>query len=137
MAILNLGTVSFTDHPELNVLPSFMGKEMITWSPQGELTKRIPAATGVVNSPEPYQEVEFSIEVLKTTGLGDRYKKQWELYSVLGDSVIRGDASEMSDIPVYNVSIKNVDAVKMNGDQATITVHFQGYYPVNSSLYNV
>lgn len=129
-------SISFRDHPELNITPPFLGKEMITWSPQGELTKAIPAATGVVTSPEPYQIVEFSAEILKTNGLGDRFKSQWELLSTLGDAVIRGDASTFGDVQVYNTSIKSVDPVKSNGDQAVIVVHMQGAYPINSSLFN-
>jgi hypothetical protein len=130
-------TVSFQDHPELNVSAVHMGKDMISWNPQGDMTKAIPAAVGSVNSPEPWMPVEFSIEILKTTGIADRYKQQWEKYSVLGDSIVRGDASAFGDVPVFNTSIKGVDQVKFNGDQATITVHLQGYYIINSDLYNV
>lgn len=130
-------SVAFQDHPELNILPSYLGKEMITWSPQGDQTKVLPAAVGTVNSPEPYQLVEFSAQILKTNGLGERFKAQWELYTVLGDCVLRGDSSGMGDFPVYNTSIKGVDAVKHDGSQESITVHFQGFYPINSSLYNV
>ena len=69
------GTISFTDHPELNITPAFMGKDMITITPQGDITHIIPTATGIVTSPEPYQVFEFSAHVLRTNALGDRFKK--------------------------------------------------------------
>lgn len=128
-------TISFTDHPELNITPAFMGKDMITITPQGDITHIIPTATGIVTSPEPYQVFEFSAHVLRTNALGDRFKKQWEKISTLGNAVIRSDSSVFSDYQVTNVSIKSVDAIKQNGEDAGVVIHFTGAYQVNGDLY--
>jgi hypothetical protein len=130
-------SVSFISHPELNITPPFLGKEMISLNPQGDVTHIIPTATGVVTSPEPYQVMEFSAHVLRTNGLGDRFKKQLENISTLGDATIRSDASGFSDYALTNVSIKSVDPIKMNGEDAGWLVHFAGAYQINGSLYNL
>lgn len=131
------GAISFTDHPELNITPGFLGKEMISITPQGDATHIIPTATGVVTSPEPYQVMEFSAHVLRTNGLGDRFKKRIEELSTLGDATIRSDSSSFSDYNVTNVSVKSVDAIKMNGEDAGWMIHFSGAYLINGSLYSL
>ncbi len=131
------GSISFVDLPDLNITPAFLGKEMITITPQGDVTHAIPSATGLVTSPEPYQIVEFSAHVLRTNGLGERFKKRIEKLSTLGDCVIRSDASGFSDYNITNASIKSVDPIKMNGEEAGVVIHFQGAYQVNGDLYNV
>ena len=131
------GSISFPDHPELNIVPNSMGKEMITITFQGEIVHAIPTATGLVTSPEPYQIVEFSADVLRSIGIGDLFKKRIEKLGTMGDAVIRSDASTMSDYNFFNTSIKSVDPVKQDGSTATQTIHFQGYYPINQDLYNV
>lgn len=130
-------SISFPDHPELNITPAYLGKEMFSLALQGEATHPIPTATGIVNSPEPYQIAEFTAHVLRTNGLGDRFKKQKEKNSILGDSVIRSDTSAFSDYNLTNCSIKSVDPIKFNGEDAGWMIHFQGAYQINSDLYNV
>lgn len=131
------GSIGFADVPDLNIVAAYMGKEMITISPQGDVTGVIPSATGIVTSPEPYQIVEFSAHVLRTNGLGDRFKKRMELNSVLGDAVVRQDTAAMSDYRFSNVSIKSVDPIKLNGEDAGWMIHFVGSYQINSALYDV
>ena len=130
-------TISFPDHPELNITPAYLAKDMITITQTGEVTHPIPTATGIVTSPEPYQIMEFSAHVLRTNGLGDRFKKQIENLSTLGDAVIRSAASGFSDYNITNTSIKSVDAIKENGEDAGWMIHFQGAYAINGSLYGV
>lgn len=130
-------TVSFPDHPELNITPSFLGKDMITVAPQGDVTHIIPTATGLVTSPEPYQIVEISAHVLRTNGLGDRFKKQQENLSTLGNATIRFDATTFSDMAITNTSIKSVDAIKVDGMEAGWVIHIQGAYLINASLYSL
>lgn len=131
------GSISFPDHPELAITPAFLGKEMITVSLQGEAVHQIPTATGVATSPEPYMVAEFSAQILRTNGLGERFKKQMEKLATLGDAVVRSDSTAMSDYDFSNTSIKGVDPIKQNGEEVGWMVHFQGAYQVNSDLYNV
>jgi hypothetical protein len=130
-------SVIFPDHPELNITPAFLGKEMLSISPQGDVTHIIPTATGVVTSPEPYQVVEVAAHVLRTNGLGDRFKKQMELLSTLGNCTVRGDTTVFSDYNLTNVSVKGVDTIRMNGEDAGWLIHLQGAYQINGSLYNL
>ncbi|HET8689768.1 MAG TPA: hypothetical protein VFM18_24450, partial [Methanosarcina sp.] len=121
----------------LNVTASFLGKEGITLTPQGDVTHIIPTLTGLVTSPEPYQIMEVTIHLVRSMSLADRFKKQIENLSTLGNSVARSDATTMSDYPLTNTSIKSVDAIKMNGEDAGWMIHLQGVYIINQSLYNV
>ena len=81
--------------------------------------------------------MEFSAHVLRTNGLGDRFKKQMEDLATLGDAVIRSDSTSMSDYNLTNTSIKSVDPIKQNGEEAAWMIHFQGAYQINAALYNL
>ncbi len=130
-------TISFTDHPELNITPSFLGRDMVTVAPQGDVTHIIPTATGLVTSPEPYQIVEISAHILRTNGLGDRYKKQLENLSTIGNCTVRFDVVGFSDMPLTNASIKSVDAIKADGTEAGWVIHIQAAYIINQALYSL
>ncbi|MWU29142.1 hypothetical protein GP934_27470, partial [Escherichia coli] len=47
-------SVKFTSHSELNVSASFLAKEGVELSFQGNITEFLPAMTGAVQSPQPY-----------------------------------------------------------------------------------
>jgi len=141
---VNQGTInrlrsgySFVDHPELNVTAAFLGKDGITLTPQGDVTHVIPTLTGLVNSPEPYQIMEVTIHLVRSMALADRFKKQIENLSTVGDSIARSDSTAMSDYQLSNTSIKSVDAIKQNGEDAGWMIHLQAVYLINSSLYAV
>lgn len=130
-------SVSIPSNSNLNVTPAYLGKDMISIIPQGDITHAIPTATGYVTSPEPYQMVEVHIHVLRTNGLGDLYKKQIENLSTIGDFVVRSDTAPFSDYNISNGSIKSTNEIKYNGDDAGWLIVLQGAYQVNSALYNV
>ncbi len=131
------GSVSFPANSSLNVVPAYLAKDMISITFVGEVTHAIPTATGYVTSPEPYQMVEVGIHVLRTNGLGDIYKKQIELLSTVGDFVVRSDTLAFSDYNISDGSIKSVEQLKYNGEDAGWMIHLQGSYAINSSLYGV
>lgn len=131
------GSISFVDHPELNIVAANLGKDMITISEQGEDTHAIQVATSIVNSPEPYKMVEVSAQVVRSQDLANRFKLQKEKFSVLGNATVRPDTPSLSDYQLLNVSIKNVDPIKMNGEEVGYYIHFQAAYPINSDLFNL
>jgi hypothetical protein len=131
------GSASFVDYPELNIIAANLGKNMITITEQGDDTHAIPTATTVVNSPEPYKIVEFSADIVRSQDLANRFKLQKEKFSVLGDATLRTDAAGYSDYKLTQVSIKGIDAIKMNGEEVGNTIHFQGVYAINSDLFTL
>jgi hypothetical protein len=131
------GSISFVDHPELNIVAANLGKDMISITEQGEDTHAIPTATSIVNSPEPYKIVEFSAQIVRSQDLANRYKLQKEKFSVVGNAIIRPDTPSLSDYNLVNASIKGVDSIKMNGEDVGYYIHFQAAYPINSDLYTL
>lgn len=125
--------------PELNVIPSFLGKEMITLGFSGDITTMIQTTTGTVTSPEPYQMVVITVHLLKTQALAPAYKAQLELNSLLGDITAWPDVQPGVALPPYqcsNCAITEVRELAFNGVDAGWAVVIKGTYIVNSALFN-
>ncbi|MDE2105749.1 MAG: hypothetical protein KGL39_51470 [Patescibacteria group bacterium] len=131
------GSVVLTDHPELNITASFLGEEAIRLALEGEPTTRIPTLTGIVQSPEPYQLCNVTVNLLKTQSLADAYKKQYELSTLLGNITVRPDSSALSPYSLINCSLGPVRELSFNGRDPGFVVSMGGYYLINSSLWNL
>lgn len=132
-------SVVIADSPELNVTPSFLGKEMVSVTFDGDATVFIDTATGAVTSPEPYLKATIAIHLLKTQALAPLYKARMEDNSILGDLTVWPDVQTGQGIPPYgfiNCAIKNVRELNLNGVDAGWVVMLGGYYIVNNSLWN-
>jgi len=130
------GSVTWDDHPELNVTASFLGKEGIGLALDGEATAFFPTLTGAVTSPEPYQMITLTIALLKTQSLADSYKLQQETLALLGNGTVRPDASTLSPYSLVNCSIEGVAPLKFSGENPDFMVTVKGYYQINNSLWN-
>lgn len=131
----------WTDFPQLNVVPSFLGSEGISLVFEGEATAVIPTMTGLVNSPEAFQGVTVSIHLLKTQSLAGLYEEQRQTYSLLGDGTVRPDvaqsnAANIGPYQILNMSIRNVGELRLNGSDPGFRVTCGGYMLVNSALWN-
>ena len=115
----------------------FLGEEGITISFQGEATEAFRTMTGAVMSPEPYQEVQVSVNLLKTQGLADLYEAQRQTNTLLGDMTVTTDTTTLRAYQFVNTSIMNVRELKMNGRDPSYMVELRGYYPINSNLFNL
>jgi hypothetical protein len=129
-------SVLWTDFPQLNVTPPFMGKDMISLSFDGESTAFIPAAVGVVTSAEPYLIATFTMALLRTQALANAYKRQWELQALLGAATIRGDSAAMDVWNIVNCAIQSVAPLKFSGEEAVYPVTCKGTYYLNNSLWD-
>lgn len=129
-------SVVVTENPQLNVTAPFLGKEGIRLTPEGNTTVMIPTMTGTVTSPEPYQMVSVMIHLLKTQNLADLYKQRMESLATIGDVLVIPDASTLSPYPIINCAITSVAEINMSGEDAGFAVTVQGYYQINSALFD-
>jgi len=130
------GSVTWSDHATLNVTSSYLGRDGIRISLQGDATTMIPTLTGAATSPEPFQLVEVTINLLKTQSLSDLYKSQMESTTLLGTGVVRTDTSTLSAYEFTNCAIKSVRELSFNGTDPNWVVVIGGYYLINSDLWN-
>jgi hypothetical protein len=94
--------------------------------------------TGAVTSPEPYQMISLSINLLKTQQLSALYKFQMEDTCLLGDCVVRPDVQSggLTPYDLTNMAIESVREQSYSGEDAGWTVMCRGYYLINASLWD-
>jgi len=122
--------------PALTVTPSFMGRRSIRLSRDGRFVENLDALTGLVPSGEPYQKMGAHINLLKSQGLANTYEQQILDNAQIGDVTVRTDAATLQSFVILNASIVSVDELSFAGDDPSYMVVVEGYYPVNSALYN-
>lgn len=129
-------SVTWPDYPALNVTASYLGKEGVRLALDGNSTTFLPTMTGAVTSPEPYQMLTLTINLLKTQGLAGQYKNQMETLSLLGNGTVRPDTTSLPSYSIVNAAIESVRELNFSGEDAGFAVTIRGYYLINSSLYN-
>lgn len=134
-------TVLWTDFPDLNITPDYLGTEGISLAFEDTATARIPTMTGLVNSPEAYQTVTLTAHLLKTQPLAQAYEDTRQSYTLLGECSVRPDVSvnnagSLGPYALLNMSITNVTELRFNGSDAGYRVILGGYYLINSQLWN-
>jgi hypothetical protein len=130
-----LGSVVWQNYPALNVTAPFLNREGIRLALDGDATRFLPTLTGAVTSPEPYQMITLTINLLKTQGLAGLYKSQMELATVLGDCVVRPDTKVLPPYDLINCALESVRELAFSGEDAGFSVTVRGYYSINSSLF--
>lgn len=131
------GSVTWNSNPSLNVTAPFLSKEAMRLSLQGESTRYLDTLTGAVTSPEVKMMIELQINLLKTQALSSLYKSTMEFNSLIGDGIVRPDATGLSPYQIINCSIKSVREMDYSGENAAWTVVIGGYYLVNSFLFDI
>jgi len=131
------GSVLWSGFPQLNVTAPFLAKAGIRLAFQGKSVVYIDTLTGAVSSPEPYLHVSVSMALLKTQALADAYKDQWELLATLGDGVVRSDSKAMKPWQITNMSISEVGELTFNGEEVIYPVVCEGFYVINSALWDL
>lgn len=129
--------VLFPSFPQLNVTASFLGKAGITMALEGDTTTFINTLTGAVTSPDPYQTVNTTINLLKTQSLASLYKAQMETSALVGDIIVRPDSSILPDYSFTNCAIQSLRELNFNGEDAGFVIVVHGYYIINNSLWNL
>lgn len=128
-------SVTIPAFPSLNVTPPYLGKQMVHLALSGDATKDLPVAVGVVKSPQQYLMAEVRINLIKSQGLADLYKKQWESNSILGAITVRPDTTVLSPFDLVQVGIKSVGDMAFNGEEPDLFVVLSGQYNINLSLW--
>lgn len=135
-----LSAVYWNDIPTLNVTAPYLGKAGILLSFDGEATTFINTMTGQVQSPEPFQPILLTINLLKTQQLAQLYESQRQSNTFIGDGQAYPDVAQSSGgIPIYpinNCAIRNIRELNFSGEDASFVVTVGGYYLINSSLFN-
>ena len=130
-------SITIPGFPQLNITASFLGREGVAISWEGDTTTMLPQMTGVVNSPEPFQMMTTEIHLIKSQALAGLYESQRLLNSLIGDFTVTTDATTMPTYLSQNSSIMNVGALRLNGEDAGYVVTLRGTYLINAFLWNV
>lgn len=123
------------DSPELNVTPSYLGKEGIRLQLEGDSVTYLPTMVGGVISEEPYQIVRITMQLLKSQPLADLYKARVETDASIGNVTVRGDSRLLSPYEFTNCSIMNPSALDFGGGDPGYVAGIRGYYNINSGLF--
>jgi len=131
-------SIVWADLPQLNVTPSFLGREAIRLAPDGDQTTILPTMTGTVTSPEPYQPLTMAVNLLKTQQLAQLYQARSEFNTLLGDCTVRPDnaTSGLGPFQVLNCAITNFRELNFGGEDAGYLVTIRGFQLLNSSLWD-
>jgi hypothetical protein len=130
-----VASVTWIEYPTLNVTPSFLNKSGITLSFDGETTKMLQTLTGVVQSPEPYQIIGLTINLLKTQSLASQYELQRQVSSLIGNGTVRPDTTALPPYDLFNCAILNVRELNFSGEDAGYSVQVGGYILINAALW--
>lgn len=122
--------------PALNITSPYLGKRGLSMARNGPITTSLPTMTGAVQSPEPYQPVRITAELLKSQALAAAWQAQEQNNSLLGDTTLRPDATPLVPYYITNCALENVDELTFNGEVVGYVVHATGYYLINSFLFN-
>lgn len=131
-----VASVQWASYPQLTVTAPFLNKAGIRLALEGEATTILPTLTGTVPSPEPYQPITVTINLLKTQFLSNLYKVQMETLSFIGNGIVYPDVSTgLSPYPINNAGIMAVRELDFSGEDAGWAVSIRGYYLLNSSAW--
>jgi hypothetical protein len=131
------GSVVIPTYPNLNVTASYLGRQGIGLSLEGDSTGMIPAMTGAVTSPEPYMMVNVTLALLRTQNLATQYKAQLELNSLIGAFTVIPDATVHPNYQVSNAALQSVREMSFAGEDPVWMVTLRGTYYINSALWNL
>lgn len=132
--------IQFIDAPELNIAASYLGREAIRLALEGEVTALLPALTGNVTSPEPFQTATVTVNLLKSQALGAAFKARIEDSSLLGDFTIfpdlQGGGAAGYTYTITNGVIRNAQPGPFDGADPLWVLTLAGTYIINQSLWN-
>lgn len=130
-------SVKYTDHSELNVSASYLAKEGVEITFQGNIVESLQAMTGVVQSPQPYLLSQVKIHLLRSQTLATQYKKQWEKDGLVGGIRLYTDSNTFGEFDLSNVAITSVADMSFNGGEPGVVITLTGTYYVNSDMWNL
>lgn len=130
-------SVKYTDHSELNVSASYLAKEGVEITFQGNIVESLQAMTGVVQSPQPYLLSQVKIHLLRSQALATLYKKQWEKNGLVGGIRLYTDSNTFGEFDLSNVAITSVGDMTFAGGEPGVVITLTGTYYVNSDMWEL
>jgi hypothetical protein len=131
-----LASVVYADYQNLNVTSSYLAREAISLSFDGDTSLLLGTMTGAVTSPEPYIFGTVTINLLRTQNLGNAYKTQIETNTTLGSVTIYPDSTALSPFQLNNCVLMSIQETAFDGQQAGLIVRVRGVYSINSALFS-
>jgi hypothetical protein len=135
---LTQASVNVPSFTNLNVTAPYLARPGIRLALEGELTRRIGTMTGVVPSPQVYQDVRVTIALVKTLTLAQQWQLQYQVNSVIGTITVTPDLMAGAGIAGYmllNTSIQGVRELDFSGDDVGYVIELQGVYPTNNAIW--
>jgi hypothetical protein len=130
-------SVTWTDHPELNVTAPFLGRDGVSLGLEGNSTGFLPTMTGTVTSPEPFMMIGLTVHLLKTQALCGLYIDALQANALLGDGVVRPDVLVgMPPWDVVNCAIESIREMRFNGTDDGFMVICRGSTYINNDMWN-
>jgi hypothetical protein len=131
-----LSSITWQDHPELNVTPPFMSRPMVRFAREGNSVVYLPTATSAAASPEPYMMVTLTVVLLKTQALAASYEAALRTNSLLGEGTVRPDVSTgLGAFDISNCAIETPGELSFDGSSVDYPVSIRGIFPINSGLF--
>jgi hypothetical protein len=128
-------SVVYEDFAELNVTASYLDKQAVGISFQGDAGVLLPTLTGGVTSPEPYQIAIVTIHLLRSQALSDAYKTQFENDTSMGSVNVIPDSNTLENYQLENCILMKVDDQEFSGTTTGFVVRLAGIYYVNAALF--
>jgi hypothetical protein len=129
------GSVVYAIAPDLNVTSSYLAREAISISFDGDTSQLIGTLTGAVTSPEPYTYGTVTIHLLRSQHLADQYKRRIETNTTMGRVTIHGDSNALGNFTLNNCVLMSLQELAFDGNQATFIVRLRGIYNINDALF--
>ena len=129
------GSVVWANFPNLNVTSPYLNREGIRLALDGEATAFLPTITGAVTSPEVYQMITLTMNVLKTNGIAAQYQSQMQTTTLLGNGTVITDTSALPAFQIVNCAIESVRELSFAGEDAGFAVVVRGYWIINNDLW--
>ena len=137
--VLNLlrASVTWNNFQGLNVTASYLDRPGITLRKKGTATSQHPTMTGLVQSPQPYMEIDVVMALLKTQPLSVAYKSQMETDTIIGAGTVWPDTTTgLSPYVVDNMAIQTVGELLLNGTTPIWAVTLSGVWYINSGAFD-
>ena len=145
MSYQNLGSLNrllveliVTNNPALSIQRYAMGRSNLDINKLDPANIRIDANTGSVNSPQPYQKMQLTINILKTTGgAAQAWEEQVQKSALVGDVVAYTDSAIYGPFTLRNCSVDNIQPGMMDGNTATVVLTLTGDYVINNDQWSI
>lgn len=122
--------------PALNITAPYMGKSYASIEISGPFAELIPTATGVVQSPEPYQLAMITVGLLRSQALAFQWLTQAQATSSVGQVTIHSDTPAFPSITLANVVINQIEPGAYDGTDPVVRLTLHGVYYLNNDLWN-